>query len=142
MALHIPHQDPANQHPPPPGEEETQQTHFPACEIICNVDVKQLIQLLIVLTVSSVSFILFFLIFFPLHLWCLAFPRGTSLVWPTQCWQQQLREFQRLVVSWEWEIQQQHCPTLSWVGLAALGTALPWHHGACNKGLVLLPFGL
>lgn len=106
MALHIPCQDPANQHPPPPGQEETQQPHFPACEIICHVDVKQLIHLLIVITVSSVWFILFFNLFFPLPLRCLAFPRGSSLVWPTQSWQQQLRGIQRLeerlVVCWGW----------------------------------------
>lgn len=40
------------------------------------------------------------------------------------------------------EIQQQHCPTPSGVGLAPLDTALPCNHGSCNKGLVLLLFGL
>lgn len=45
---------------------------------------------------------------------------GSSLVWPTQCWQQQFRGFQRRNKGWwcpgDGEMQQQHCPTSAgWV---------------------------
>lgn len=137
MALHIPCQDPANQHPPPPGEEETQQTHFPACEIICIIcGCKATHSTSHSANCVQCVIYSFFFLFFPCGVWL--FQEALPWFGPLIAGSSSSGNSKGWWCPGNGEIQQQHCPTLSWVGLAAL----PWNLGSCNKGLVLLLFGL